>query len=96
MIFIFYICSYTTVVKMETFSRDSLYLKQKLNLDIDVEFVRKGGREGHTTVDRTVEAFKTVGAQLIRKLYSIYEIDFDMFGYSPQKYFDITEFYLNE
>ena len=80
---------------METFSRDSLYLKQKLNLDIDVEFVRKGGREGHTTVDRTVQAFKTVGPQLIRRLYSIYKIDFDMFGYSPQKYFDIAEFYLN-
>ena len=54
----------------------------------------QGGREGHTTIDRTVEAFKTVGPQLIHRLYSIYKIDFDMFGYSPQKYLNITQFYL--
>ena len=40
------------VMKMETLSRDSLYLKQRLNLNIDVEFVRQGGKEGHTTADR--------------------------------------------
>ena len=39
-------------MKMETLSRDSLYLKQRLNLNIDVEFVRQGGKEGHTTADR--------------------------------------------
>ena len=37
---------------METLSRDSLYLKQKLKLNIDVEFVRQGSKEGHTTADR--------------------------------------------
>ena len=37
---------------METLSRDSLYLKQRLNLNIDVQFVRQGGKEGHTTADR--------------------------------------------
>ena len=61
-------------------SEDKRKFKQKLNLDINVEFVRKGGREGHTTVDRTVEAFKTVGPELIRRLYSVYKIDFDMLG----------------
>ena len=40
------------VMKMETLSRDSLYLKQKLNLNIDVQFVRQGGKEGHTTANR--------------------------------------------
>ena len=43
---------YDLVMKMETLARDSLYLQQKLGLKIDVEFVRKGGKEGHTTVDR--------------------------------------------
>ena len=76
---------------METFSRDNLYLKQKMNLNINVEFTRKGGREGHTTIDTTVEAFKSVGPVLIRKLYNIYKYDFELFGYSPKKYFNITE-----
>ena len=39
-------------MKMETLSRDSLYLKQRLKLNIDVQFVRQGGKEGHTTSDR--------------------------------------------
>ena len=37
---------------METFQRDSLALKNKLNLDINVDFTRREGKEGHTTVDR--------------------------------------------
>ena len=44
--------SYTNIIKMETFHRDSLALKNKLNLNINVEFTRKEGKEGHTTVDR--------------------------------------------
>ena len=75
---------------METFSRDNLYLKQKLNLDINVEFTRKEGRDGHTEYDDTVEAFKTVGPALTKKLYRIYKYDFELFGYSPRKYFNIT------
>ena len=43
---------YDTILKMETFSRDSQYLKQKLGLDIEVSFVRKGGRNGHIDQDR--------------------------------------------
>ena len=83
--------SYNTILKMETFSRDNLYLKQKMKLSINVEFTRKGGREGHTTIDTTVETFKSVGPVLIRKLYNIYKYDFELFGYSPQKYFKITK-----
>ena len=44
--------SYTNIVLMETFHRDSLHLKHLLSLNIDVEFSRRSGREGHTTVDR--------------------------------------------
>ena len=43
---------YTNIIKMETFQRDSLALKNKLNLNIDVEFTMREGKEGHTTVDR--------------------------------------------
>ena len=38
---------------------------------------------------RTVEAFREVGPALIRKLYVIYKYDFELFGYKPDKYFDI-------
>ena len=75
---------------METFSRDNLYLKKKLNLKINVDFTRKAGKEGHTTLDTTLEAFKTVGPVLTRKLWKIFRYDFELFGYSPRKYLNIT------
>ena len=80
---------YSTIMKMETFARDNQYLKEKLNLKINVDFTRRGGREGHTDVDTTVEAFREVGPALIRRLYKIYKYDFELFGYSPKKYLKI-------
>ena len=53
---------------METFSRDNLYLKQKLGLQINVEFTRRGGRTGHTNTDTTVAAFRSAD------IYNIYRI----------------------
>ena len=48
---------YTSIIKMETFHRDSLSLKNKLNLNINVDFTRREGKEGHTTVDRYQRIF---------------------------------------
>ena len=39
-------------MKMETLNRDTMYLKQKLNLNIEVGFVERGGRKGQTTQNR--------------------------------------------
>ena len=43
---------YSILMKMETLNRDTMYLKQKLNLNIDVGFVERGGRLGQTTKNR--------------------------------------------
>ena len=40
---------YKIIMKMETFSRDSQYLKQIMGLDIDINFIRKSGPQGHTS-----------------------------------------------
>ena len=81
---------YSTIMKMETFSRDNQYPREKLGLRINVDFTRRGGREGHTTLDTTVDAFREVGPALVRRLYNIYKYDFELFGYSPVKYFNIS------
>ena len=39
-------------MKMETFSRDSQYLKQIMGLDIDINFIRKSGPQGHTSEEK--------------------------------------------
>ena len=43
-----------------------------------------------TTLDTTVDAFREVGPALVRRLYNIYKYDFELFGYSPVKYFNIS------
>ena len=43
---------YSMVIEMETLRRDSLYLNQKLGLDIDVGFVERGGQLGLTSFGR--------------------------------------------
>ena len=93
---------YDVIIKMETFARDSQYLKQKLGLDIEVNYVRKGGRKGHINQDRfesvyfipfdslsfrTLDIFKTVDINIRRRLYDIYKYDFELFGYDWSKYF---------
>eukprot|EP00090_Calanus_glacialis_P007825 TRINITY_DN16257_c0_g1_i1.p1 TRINITY_DN16257_c0_g1~~TRINITY_DN16257_c0_g1_i1.p1 ORF type:complete len:166 (+),score=30.15 TRINITY_DN16257_c0_g1_i1:106-603(+) len=78
---------YDIILKMETFSRDSLYLKQKLGLDIEVSYVRKGGRDGHIDQDRTLNMFNTVDIATRKRLFEIYKYDFILFGYDWTKYF---------
>ena len=43
---------YSLVMKFETLRRDSLYLIEKLGLDIDVGFVERGGQLGLTSSER--------------------------------------------
>ena len=48
-----------------------------------------GGKVSKNLFPRTVDAFREVGPVLIRKLYDIYKYDFELFGYKPDKYFNI-------
>ena len=41
-------------MKMETLNRDTLYLKKKLGIDIDVGFVERKSPNGQTSLERYV------------------------------------------
>ena len=51
----------------------------------------EGGRGHIQTTEELVEAFREVGPALIRRLYKIYKYDFELFGYSPEKYLNISK-----
>ena len=40
------------ILKMETLSRDTQYLKEKLDLNIEVEFVERGGQQKNISSQR--------------------------------------------
>ena len=82
---------YDVIVKMETIDRDTWYLKQLLNLkEVQADYVGRGGKEGHTTGDKTLKEFQGLSQRLVKRLYGIYKYDFLLFGYSPDKYLKIN------
>ncbi len=51
---------------------------------------------GQKSADRpsesaAVEAFRALDSKLVEKIYQIYEPDFLLFGYSPQKYVNVVQ-----
>ena len=72
---------------METFSEDQEKLHNMLKLPFraKVKNVRKS-EDGLSTCDLTKQYFKDISPEIRRKLESIYEMDFELFEYSPNLY----------
>ena len=45
---------------------------------------------GGSTKELAKKYFAQLSLDTVKKLYSIYQVDFEMFGYSPQLYYDIA------
>ena len=43
---------------------------------------------GGSTKELAKKYFAQLSLDTVKKLYSIYQVDFEMFGYSPQWYYD--------
>ena len=72
--------------KFETIAKDTEYIKSEVGLEFGTKDFPWSNKKGSvTSVAR--EYFKEIDAESKRKLYEIYRIDFEMFGYSPEEYF---------
>jgi len=80
---------YDLVLKMETFSRDSLYITKRLGLHFDVNITSALERsdEGRESQFETLKAFSHVRRSVKQALYDIYRRDFELFGYNAEQYF---------
>jgi len=78
---------YDIIMKMETLSRDTQYLKDLLHLNIDIKFTHHQGLHGHTSNNITVEYFKQLSRKQKNNLLQMYKLDFELFGYDWRKYF---------
>ena len=45
---------------------------------------------GGSTKELAKKYFSQLSLDTVKKLYNIYQVDFKMFGYSPQLYYDIA------
>jgi len=78
---------YDIIMKMETLSRDTQYLKQTKSLNIQTDFIHHQGIHGHTSSNnRTLMYWQQLSPNLKRKLLQMYRLDFELFGYDLRKY----------
>ena len=66
--------------KLEDYEEDENFVVQKLNLDIRLGLHRNSAG-GKSKSEKRIEFFSEIPTELTQKLFKIYELDFDMFGY---------------
>ena len=95
---------YKVIAKAENFAEDQKFIGKLANIDFKplgrwiyflntfsvhndsfaVTNVSSGGR----TKELARKYFSQLSLDKVKKLYDIYKVDFEMFGYSPQLYYD--------
>ena len=76
---------FNVIGRLETIVEDTTYISQKANLNFDISQFPWANKKG-ATKDSSLDYFKQIDAKSILKLYEIYKIDFEMFGYSVSEY----------
>ena len=80
-------CRFDVIGKFETLPSDTEYIRDKAGLQIgegDFPWTNKKG----SVTEVSQKYFKEITRENILKLYKIYQIDFEMFQYSSEEYFD--------
>ena len=57
----------------------------------DFECLGSHVSSGGSTKELTRQYFTEINITTARKLYELYKVDFEMFGYSPEEYFEQTK-----
>ena len=76
---------YTAVARLENLSQDLAYIGQLAGMEFENIEVKNPSRGGSSS-DLAIEYFREVKKEDVEKLYQLYKIDFQLFGYSPHLY----------
>jgi len=77
---------YKVIAKAENFAQDQKFIGKLGN--IDFKTVATHVSSGGSTKELAKKYFSQLSLDTVKKLFSIYKVDFEMFGYSPQLYYD--------
>ena len=79
----FCLIDFDVIGHLENFDEDTKFIRDQLQLDIPIGLHRNHASGKSSTSDKRKEFFAedNMPKELVRKLYQIYQLDFDMFGY---------------
>ena len=61
------------------------------NANFNYECLGSHVSSGGSTKELTRQYFTEINIITAKKLYELYKVDFEMFGYSPKEYFELTK-----
>jgi hypothetical protein len=73
-----------TSVRAESFLEDQLYIGQLAG--VQLEHVESHHSSGGSNRDLARQYFGELDRRTVDRLYALYQVDFEMFGYSPNLY----------
>ncbi|XP_059477563.1 carbohydrate sulfotransferase 11-like [Neocloeon triangulifer] len=83
---------YDIIAHAETLNRDQIYIIKKLHLESLISPLWKRITYGQRSVGETAKKyFKELSKREVQLLYEKFKIDFDLFGYSPDAYFNYAK-----
>lgn len=77
---------YKVIAKAENFAEDQKFIGRLAN--IDFKPIKTHTSSGGSTKEQAKKYFSQLSLDIVKKLYNVYKVDFEMFGYSPQMYYD--------
>ena len=75
---------YLVIAKLETFNEDQKFVSQLFGLEF--EELQTHQSAGGSTTKVSQDYFSMLDENTVERLYNFYKIDFEMFGYSFQEY----------
>jgi len=79
--------TYDVIGKMETFDEDSAYISEHTALELESEEKAiLNATPEHDERRRTLKYFNTLTQDLKMRLFELYKVDFEMFGYSAEEF----------
>ncbi|KAK3887504.1 hypothetical protein Pcinc_008416 [Petrolisthes cinctipes] len=77
---------YKYIFNTETFNEDFSYISQKIGANLEVDQSFHIHKTPDTTTTTTAHYFTFVNPDLLRRIYKVYQIDFEMFGYEVPEF----------
>ena len=75
--------------RLETLQEDLNFIGQMAG--VKLETISTNPSRGGSTSDLARKYFGQLDRRIVKKLYKLYKVDFEMFGYSPDLYLDLAK-----
>ena len=80
--------NYDIIGKMDTFNSDSKYIMEKIRMNTTKAHIDEihNVSSGESSEDLAKKLFANLSKKLVKKLYELYKIDFEMFDYDYKQF----------